>query len=155
MSKEMSGHLMKGVSMMIPFIDASAFECWFLRLLSPPQYPPCSQKMGIQSIILLKAQIIMLGTVLHLPVVGTIIRIMLNMLMRLAILLNTDWEELIIQFHLLADWPGWLLTALSILTIPVLSLGSALRRVKTMWCRGFIVLTFCILCNVSTRVVKL
>eukprot|EP00092_Neocalanus_flemingeri_P083160 GFUD01104339.1.p1 GENE.GFUD01104339.1~~GFUD01104339.1.p1 ORF type:complete len:364 (+),score=81.87 GFUD01104339.1:109-1200(+) len=129
-SLEMAGHLMKGMNMINPFIDPSAFHFWFLRLLSDGT-PSSTKPMNIQSILLLKVQSFILGTVLHLPVVGNVMRHMANMLMRLNILLVSDWEELTIWFHQLADWPAWQKIVLVVLGIPVLSLGSGVRRLKT------------------------
>merc|ERR1719186_1675803 len=64
------------------------------------------------------------------------------------ILLVSDWEELIIKFHHLADCPGWLKIVLAVLVIPVLSLGSGLRRVKKRGTKVLMILTSCILFNV-------
>jgi len=149
-SVEMASHLMKGVNMINPFIDQSAFHSWFLTLLYGPQSTatPPIQSLGTLSFVLFKLQTHVLGTVLHLPVVGQLTRHMANMLMRLNILLVSDWEELIIKFHHLADWPGWLKIVLAVLAIPVLSLGSGLRRVKKRGTKVLMILTSCILFNV-------
>jgi len=136
--------LLKSVNMMVPFIEPSAFKHWFLRLLSQhPSSPPSYEHLSVLSTLLFRAQTLLLETVLHLPVLGGILRPLLNILMRLAIFLNTDWEWLVIKFHEVASWPSWFLILQAMVTIPVLYLGSAMTRMPCLPRKTFYLLRGC------------
>lgn len=142
-AEELENSLLKSVNMMVPFIEASAFKHWFLSLLSQHSSPSSCEHLSILSTLLLRAQTLLLETVLHLPVLGSIFRPVINILMRLAIFLNTDWEWLVIKFHEVVSWPPWFLILQAMVTIPVLYLGSVMTRVPGLPRKAFHLLRGC------------
>ena len=94
--KDMAKHLLDGVNILNPFIDQTAYHLWSDRLLNP-QNP--HEKNGMQpcSHFLFKTQILVLESLMHVRVLGSLIRMLANNLMKLNIYLAADWSDFIVD----------------------------------------------------------
>ena len=96
MCKDMAKHLLDGVNILNPFIDQTAYHLWSDRLLNP--HKP-HEKTGMQpfSHFLFNTQILVLESLMHVQVMGQLIRMLANNLMKLNIYLAADWSDFIVD----------------------------------------------------------
>jgi len=94
--KDMAKHLLDGVNILNPFIDQIAFHHYSNLILNDQEL---NEKTAMHpfSQFMYKSQILVLGSLIHIPVLGWIIRFLANNLMKLNIYLATDWCDYIVD----------------------------------------------------------
>jgi len=125
--KDMAGHLLDGVNILNPFIDQTAFHLWVRRLLTNQQP---GEDMGGMSKLLYRVQVLVLECLMHISVLGMVIRYSANNLMKLNIFLAGEWADYIVDNINSSKPPsalGWLEPFLA---IPVFTLVSGFRQFR-------------------------
>lgn len=91
----MSAHLLDGVNILNPFIRPQAFLLWSDDLIQEKK-KPSADMLTTGDMILYLLQIYLMR-LLHVGVVGGLVRAMANNLMKLNIFLATEWKHFIIS----------------------------------------------------------
>ena len=122
--QEMAKHLLDGVNILNPFIDPAAFNLWSVILMNPDKK---SEPTGLKgfSQFMLKAMILVLEWLIHVPVLGIVIRLLANNLMKLNIYLAADWSTVIVNNYNSPKMNMGLGQLQAFLAIPVFTFFSA------------------------------
>jgi len=124
-SRELATNLLAGVKILNPFINPEGFSKWCeMTLLERPEVDV--KDMDTFSLTMFRLQLKVLA-LFHVPVLGPMLRLVANKLMRLNIFLATDWEQWIIQDQQRSresEQDKVLAVLQALLIIPLMVLGS-------------------------------
>jgi len=96
LSREMSRHLLDGVNILNPFISPRAFHLWSDDLIHE-KMNPSPDTLSYGDLFLYRTQTLFLGGLRHSRLVGGLVRVLANNLMRLNIFLATEWMQFIVS----------------------------------------------------------
>eukprot|EP00092_Neocalanus_flemingeri_P024078 GFUD01026119.1.p1 GENE.GFUD01026119.1~~GFUD01026119.1.p1 ORF type:complete len:372 (-),score=51.24 GFUD01026119.1:124-1239(-) len=94
--KELARHLLDGVNILNPFIDQTAFHCWSDQVLNEQKQKETPTLEGFSQ-VLFSGQTFVLETLIHVPVIGQLIRSLANNLMKWNIYLAADWSRVMVD----------------------------------------------------------
>ena len=92
----MSRHLLNGVNILNPFISPRAFHLWSDDLIHEKKNP-CPDTLSYGDRFLYRTQTLFLGGLRQSRLVGGLVRVLANNLMRLDIFLATEWMQFIVS----------------------------------------------------------
>jgi len=95
LAEEMAEQLLWGANILNPFIRPAAFRTWALGLLKTKTVN--EKELGGPDLFLCRLQGVVLHTGFHVPLLSSILRFLANNLMRLNILLASQWEDVIVS----------------------------------------------------------